>query len=249
MRRYLDNPPGGPRFTWLDATQAGALIGVDADTIRSWVHRGHLPPGRFTGGVLRWTPRQIRQAQAEAAEGGFARTAPLTAIHATCRCGEPVTVGETAGSMLLFLCRACGAKFLVDAGSLPKAAAFTPPALVQTSIDPDEAKNGPYLRAASMRAYVLSRTGQPQVYFIRLGPYVKIGTSVDVMRRIVALSLSSDHVLATVDGGRDVERQMHKRFRIHHAFREWYYLRDDLLDFCIQRQRAQVSLMWLGEGA
>src|SRR5690606_15106974 len=78
--------------------------------------------------------------------------------------------------------------------------------------------------------------GSPLVYFIRLGPYVKIGTSVDVMARIGALSLSPGNLLAVIPGSYDVERQTHQRFARLRAFREWFYLRDELRDYVMDLQ-------------
>lgn len=53
---------------------------------------------------------------------------------------------------------------------------------------------------------------EPLVYFIRLGNRVKIGYTTHLAARISALSLSKDFVVLLLDGGRDLEREMHSRF-------------------------------------
>lgn len=63
------------------------------------------------------------------------------------------------------------------------------------------------------------------VYFILCGEYVKIGVAVDVERRLRHLQMSNPHpleLIATMDGERDLERQLHCRFVRYHARGEWY---------------------------
>lgn len=51
-----------------------------------------------------------------------------------------------------------------------------------------------------------------QVYFIRNGNRIKIGTTTNLRSRVSALSLRPEHVVLVVPGGRDVEQQMHALF-------------------------------------
>lgn len=71
-----------------------------------------------------------------------------------------------------------------------------------------------------------------QVYFAqaRTTGQIKIGFSIDVSRRIRQIRPLSD-LLATVDGGRTVEREMHDRFDHLRVAGEWFSPGDDLLEF------------------
>lgn len=70
---------------------------------------------------------------------------------------------------------------------------------------------------------------EPVVYYLRFGDRVKIGTTIDLTRRMQ--SIPYDELLATEPGSYDVEKQRHRQFhaaRIY-ANREWFTLTDDLL--------------------
>lgn len=64
------------------------------------------------------------------------------------------------------------------------------------------------------------------VYYLRFGPFVKIGTTTNLHQRMQAIP--HDELLATEPGGRDVERQRHAEFRALRHTGEWFHYRDAL---------------------
>lgn len=54
---------------------------------------------------------------------------------------------------------------------------------------------------------------QTQVYYVRIGDRVKIGYTVNMKQRMVALRVPIDNVLATEPGGRETELQRHAMFK------------------------------------
>lgn len=65
-----------------------------------------------------------------------------------------------------------------------------------------------------------------QVYFARSSDRIKIGTSRDAAKRIAALSIANPHpieIIATFEGGRDLERALHRRLKKHCAKNEWFF--------------------------
>ena len=67
---------------------------------------------------------------------------------------------------------------------------------------------------------------EPRVYFIRNGDKVKIGTTVNLTRRMSGMSLSPDaQLLATQPGSYDEEAALHQRFAADRIGRtEWFSL-------------------------
>lgn len=63
--------------------------------------------------------------------------------------------------------------------------------------------------------YTLREHREPVVYYVRIGHYIKIGTTVDLHSRMA--SLMPDEFLALEPGGRDVEAQRHRQFEWHRA--------------------------------
>lgn len=53
---------------------------------------------------------------------------------------------------------------------------------------------------------------EPLVYFIRNGNRVKIGYTTHLAARVAALTLTLRFVVLTLDGGRDLETTLHRRF-------------------------------------
>lgn len=76
------------------------------------------------------------------------------------------------------------------------------------------------------------------VYFIRMGDLIKIGTTTNLRRRVMGLSLTMKHVLATVRGGWVVERELHERFAHLREHGEWFRAEPELLRFI---EEAKVS--------
>lgn len=65
-----------------------------------------------------------------------------------------------------------------------------------------------------------------RVYFIKAGPYVKIGFSVSPRRRLAMLDSycpEPPQLIAEFAGGRFLEHRLQYFFRDHHARREWFY--------------------------
>ena len=90
-------------------------------------------------------------------------------------------------------------------------------------------------RAGKMlEKYDARPAGVKRVYFIQQGEDgpIKIGFTVDLRKRLVALRTSTPHplrLLLEVPGGEDVERDWHKRFAHVRLNGEWFRPDDELL--------------------
>ena len=83
-----------------------------------------------------------------------------------------------------------------------------------------------------------ARKHAPLVYFIRNGNRLKIGTSTEVKRRIRTLALRAENVVLLLDGGKPLERDLHKQFadlRIGNT--EWFAYDGALIDFIADQNR------------
>lgn len=82
------------------------------------------------------------------------------------------------------------------------------------------------------------------VYYVRIGHFVKIGTTVDMAGRMS--SLQPDEILATELGGYDLETQRHGQFAHVRApkGREYFYPTDELLAHI-----AEVKTRWVEPAA
>ena len=67
------------------------------------------------------------------------------------------------------------------------------------------------------------------VYYVRMGEFIKIGTSTNVPRRLGELYLRPDALLATEPGGATLERQRHREFADERFDRELFEPSDRLL--------------------
>ena len=222
---------------YYDAHEAAKLLGVSASTIRSWVHRGQLPPGRYAAGVLRWTKSQLVAAR-DNARGGASVLAAARAnvVDARCGCGAQAHTQLGAAGYVMVSCAQCGTSMAIEMAS----EYVYRKDVNELEIAPrGDAESVLASRIAVLRAKAAK--GSPLVYFIRLGPYVKIGTSVDVLSRIGTLSLAPGNLLAVIPGSYDVEHAAHKRFARLRAFREWFYLQDAVLDYVLDLQRKAVE--------
>lgn len=226
--------------TRYDAVAGAHLLGVSASTIRSWVNRGHLPPGRYERGVLTWTGTQLKRAQSDLHRDIYV-PAERPESNAKCGCGHTANVTFGVGTLTVS-CFQCKTEFTIDRKMAPGMSALGGIDLNETAVDPEELhRGGAVYRLTAIVAHLKAFATGPQVYFIRVGPYVKIGTTTNVPKRLTALSLNMRHLAATIDGDRTVEKQHHKQFLHLHAFGEWFYLRDDLLEYVINRQREQIA--------
>jgi len=73
--------------------------------------------------------------------------------------------------------------------------------------------------------------GDQLVYFASRGDAVKIGISVDPKGRIQSLQIASPArvtLLATQEGGREMELELHERFKADHIMGEWFKMSDEL---------------------
>ena len=68
-------------------------------------------------------------------------------------------------------------------------------------------------------------------YIIRSGPFVKIGASADVEKRVRELMISNPHevtAVAVLAGGRTTEGKLHRRFKAYRHRHEWFREEGDL---------------------
>jgi hypothetical protein len=76
------------------------------------------------------------------------------------------------------------------------------------------------------------RKHQPLVYLLRNGNRIKIGTTTELKRRIRTLALRPENVVLLLDGGQQLERELHCKFaglRIGNT--EWFAYDGPLIDF------------------
>ena len=72
------------------------------------------------------------------------------------------------------------------------------------------------------------------VYFVGRGNAVKIGIAVNPKDRIRTLQIASParlKLLATQEGGRKMELQLHDRFKSDHVMGEWFKMSDELKQY------------------
>jgi hypothetical protein len=76
------------------------------------------------------------------------------------------------------------------------------------------------------------RKHQPLVYLLRNGNRIKIGTTTELKRRIRTLALRPENVVLLLDGGQQLERELHRRFaRLRIGDTEWFAYDGPLIDF------------------
>jgi len=83
--------------------------------------------------------------------------------------------------------------------------------------------------------------GKPSVvYFIGFGPWVKIGYSAKLGRRMSDLDTLPGEIklLLVCLGGLNEEKELHKRFADYHARNEWFWNEGELADFIARSQNA-----------
>lgn len=68
------------------------------------------------------------------------------------------------------------------------------------------------------------------VYYIRVGDQIKIGVSIDPLKRAQSLSLTAAHIVATEPGTSLLEAKRHSEFRALHIHGEWFRAEGRLLD-------------------
>jgi hypothetical protein len=91
---------------------------------------------------------------------------------------------------------------------------------------------GPVGQRITDLAAILTRAHAPVVYFITNGSRVKIGTTINLRKRVSTLCLRVDDIALVLHGGQDFERSLHERFTEHRAGdTEWFELAGDLAAF------------------
>lgn len=88
----------------------------------------------------------------------------------------------------------------------------------------------------------------PLVYFIRLGSRVKIGYTTHLAARITGLSLATRFVVLTLDGGRELETQLHRHFAAEREEgTEWFAYSRRLRDYIVSHQEGFPERSLLSE--
>ncbi|GGV91643.1 GIY-YIG nuclease family protein [Streptomyces massasporeus] len=92
--------------------------------------------------------------------------------------------------------------------------------------------------AAVVREVPRAGRHDPIVYFLRNGERVKIGTTTHLASRMESLSLRKTDVILALDGGRELEALLHRRFRAHRIGNtEWFNLAEEIKDFVAARRK------------
>ncbi|MFE7398834.1 GIY-YIG nuclease family protein [Streptomyces sp. NPDC057557] len=92
--------------------------------------------------------------------------------------------------------------------------------------------------AAIVRELPPSGQHDPIVYFLLNGDRVKIGYTTNLLVRITALSLRRENVILALDGGRDLEARLHRRFREHRIrSTEWFNFGKEIQEYARARPR------------
>ncbi len=88
----------------------------------------------------------------------------------------------------------------------------------------------PELRADRVTRSQAEASANSVVYYVRLGDHIKIGTTLDVHRRMQQLYVDASALLGTEPGGRDVETERHRQFADEHISRELFNPSRRLMD-------------------
>lgn len=193
-----------------DTAAIAYMIGVQPHTIRNWAARGHLQPIRTEGTrTIYDTEAALRAAQAFGYLPEPSATPDQQSDPEPCakpRCTNPVLDWT---DLPLPLCRKHAiAVWLRVTGELNGRMLVRPPRPV-----PD---------------------AQPVVYFIRSGDLIKIGTTVCMPSRLVALATNAPEplqILLVVAGDHTQEHQVHALFRDDRVRGEWFRPSQALMEF------------------
>lgn len=83
----------------------------------------------------------------------------------------------------------------------------------------------------------------PIVYYMRMDRLVKIGTTMNIAQRIA--SIMPQGVIALEFGGRTLERERHRQFVEHHSHREWYWLRESIVQHVVAVRESFAEVAYL----
>jgi len=73
-----------------------------------------------------------------------------------------------------------------------------------------------------------------RVYFMKCEHFVKIGTSAEPELRRRGMRCGNPfkiEIIAVIHGGTAKEKEIHAAFKHNHHFGEWFFLKDDLIDY------------------
>lgn len=99
--------------------------------------------------------------------------------------------------------------------------------------------------AAVVREVPRSGSHDPIVYFMLNGERVKIGYTTHLAARITALSLRASNVILALDGGRELESLLHRRFHEYRiAGTEWFKFSDEIKQFVRTRRALPEQKSW-----
>lgn len=82
-----------------------------------------------------------------------------------------------------------------------------------------------------------------RIYFLTAGPFVKIGTSVDIRHRMDNLSPGCPYplrLLASYPGGLEEEARVHQRFSHLRRQGEWFKTSVELLDYALEKNEPEA---------
>lgn len=91
-------------------------------------------------------------------------------------------------------------------------------------------------RIEANRRYAERRPTRVVVYYMRLGPLVKIGFTLDIRQRLI--QINPEELLATEPGGMKLEAERHRQFAALRVHGEWFRYEAALVEHVAQLQRA-----------
>lgn len=219
----------GPLVTTVEAAD---ILGISTRAVRKAIAKGRLP-GRLSGGT--WLVNVADLEHYRSTRHPDRRTAEQ--IEEDFRAAVREAVGENPpplSGMTIDLIRGV---FRSTRADKARGTAASPPMRPQVPVPPL-----PPMPAMpqSTRPAPESRAPEPilsGVYFIRSGDLVKIGTSIDVHRRLAALRTSSPmpmELLVVASGSYVEEKSVHQRFAHLRQHGEWFTAAPELLGFVAQ---------------
>ena len=109
-----------------------------------------------------------------------------------------------------------------------------------TNVDP-ESNTQQSTSTTSIRWKIPTGKHEPFVYFIRNGNRLKIGTTTDLKNRIRTLALRPENVVLLLIGGRQLERQLHSKFKnLRIGTTEWFVYDGQLVEY-VDAERDRIA--------
>ncbi len=88
------------------------------------------------------------------------------------------------------------------------------------------------------------------VYFVSQGNKVKIGFTNNIKQRMKNIKTSSPlslKLLGTIDGDRNVEKELHLKFHQYRLSGEWFLWSDEIKDYINQHNQIDVWIDMINE--